>query len=159
MTAKNVVESKYFVAIAFVCGALLIALLSFGLGVKVGFHQALFSSRFGENYERNFLGDRDDFGGRSGGMMDKMRDRGMRSGHGVAGEILSVNGETLVVKDRDNQEVTIRLNTVTIVNRGPETVAGSTLVPGEKIVIIGKPQDDGVIAASLIRVFPANLAQ
>lgn len=161
MTAKNIVESKYFVTAAFVCGALLIALVSFGAGVKVGLGKAFFSMHFGQNYERNFLGADRDGGrdGRPGGMMGKMMDRGVRSGHGVAGEILSVNGETVIIKDRDNQEVTVRLSEITIVNRGPETVASTTLVTGERIVVVGKPGDDGVIGAQLIRVFPTNFAQ
>ncbi len=161
MTVKKIAESKYFVAAAFVSGVLLIALVSFGAGVKVGMGKAFFSTHFGQNYERNFLGADRDGGrdGRPGGMMGKMMDRGVRSGHGVAGEILSVSGDTLIIKDRDNQEVTVRLSELTIVNRGPETVASTTLATGESIVVVGKPGDDGVISAQLIRVFPTHLSQ
>jgi hypothetical protein len=77
----------------------------------------------------------------------------MRNAHGVAGEILSVNDNTLIVKDRDNQESTIRMSEATIVNRGKDTVDMNTLTVGERIVVVGKPQEDGVIAAHLIRIF------
>lgn len=156
MTMPKIVESKYFKGAAIVCGIVLVALISFAAGVKVGVHKALFSARFGENYERNFMGGE----GRDGRnmppmkkMMDKVTDKGMRNAHGVAGEILSVNDNTLIVKDRDNQESTIRMSEATIVNRGKDTVDMSTLTVGERIVVVGKPQEDGVIAAHLIRIF------
>lgn len=156
MTMPKIVESKYFKGAAIVCGIVLVALISFAAGVKVGVHKALFSARFGENYERNFMGGE----GRDGRnmppmkkMMDKVTDKGMRNAHGVAGEILSVNDNTLIVKDRDNQESTIRMSEATIVNRGKDTVDMNTLTVGERIVVVGKPQEDGVIAAHLIRIF------
>lgn len=163
MSLKQIAESKYFKVAAVVCGVLLVSLVSFAGGVKVGSHQALFSARFGENYERNFLGgpDRSDERGNFGmpkmnKMMDRAVDKGMRNAHGVAGEILSISDAVLVIKDRDNQENTVRINESTIINRGKETVELSTLTVGEKVVVVGKPQDDGVVAAHLIRVFDQN---
>ncbi len=159
MSIKHVVESKYFVAAAFISGLLLVALISFGVGVKVGAHKAFFSARFGENYERNFLGGDERRDQSMKKMANKMMDKGMRSGHGVAGEILSVNDQTLIIKDRDNQEVTVRLNEMTTINRGKESVTQGTLLVGDRIVVVGKPGEDGVIAAALIRIFPAKLLQ
>lgn len=156
MTMPKIVESKYFKGAAIVCGIVLVALISFAAGVKVGVHKALFSARFGENYERNFMGGE----GRDGRnmppmkkMMDKVADKGMRNAHGFSGEIISINENTLIVKDRNNQEGTIRMNEATIVNRGKDTVDMDTLTVGERIVVVGKPQEDGVIAAHLIRIF------
>lgn len=166
MSFKQIVESKYFKGAAIVCGVFLVALVSFVGGVKVGSHQALFSARFGENYERNFLGGPNSPDGRGNfgmpkmnKMMDRAVDKGMRNAHGVAGEILSISENALVIKDRDNQENTVRINESTIINRGKETVEFSTLVTGEKVVVVGKPQDDGVVAAHLIRVFNQDNAR
>lgn len=156
MSVQHIVESKYFKVGAITGGIFLVALVSFALGVKVGFYKASFSARFGENYERNFLGG--DF--REGRppmpgfarMMDS-DDRGMRNPHGVAGEILSIAGDTLVIKNPENQESTLRVNDKTIINRGKKTLALSDLSVGERIIVVGKPGDDGMIFARLIRVF------
>jgi len=51
-------KSKGFKIAALVVAAMLIALVSFIGGAKVGAHRALFSCRWGENYERNFMGGR-----------------------------------------------------------------------------------------------------
>lgn len=159
MSVKQIIESKYFKIAAIVSGILLVALVSFATGVKVGLHKALFSARFGENYERNFLGGSDGRDGRGSERMNKMVDKGMRNAHGVAGEILSIGESTFILKDRNNQENTIRLNESTIINRGKETVDLGSLVVGDRVVVVGKPQDDGVIAAHLIRIFPSDFSK
>jgi len=155
MSIKQVMDSKYFRVVAFVTGIFLIMLASFALGVKVGFYKASFSERFGENYKKNFLsGDVRD--NRSGSRLGKMMDgneKGMRNPHGVAGEIVSISGDTLVIKNPENQESTLRINDKTIINKGKQTLGVGDLSLGESIVVVGKPSDDGVISAKLIRVF------
>lgn len=157
MSINQITESKYFKGAAITCGVLLVALVSFAAGINVGSHKALFSARFGENYERNFLAGPIGEGARPlppfGEAMDATNQKGMRNPHGVGGEILSVAENTLVIKNRDNQENTIRVSEATIVNRGKETLTAGDLVVGDKIVVVGKPQDDGVIDAHLIRIF------
>ncbi len=155
MSMKQVIESKYFKVGAITGAIFLVILCSFALGVKVGFYKASFSGHFGENYERNFLGGEFRDGRlmpRFGKMMDS-DDRGMRNPHGVAGEIISISGDTLVIKNPDNQESSLRIDDATVINRGKQTLALSDLVIGENIVVVGKPGDDGVISARLIRVF------
>lgn len=157
MSINQITESKHFKGAAITCGVLLVALVSFAAGINVGSHKALFSARFGENYERNFLTGPAGEGARPlppfGEAMDPTSQKGMRNPHGVGGEILSISGDTIVIKNRDDQENTIRISVATIVNRGKETLAASDLVVGDKIVVVGKPQDDGMIDAHLIRVF------
>ena len=158
MSAKQVVESKYFKVVAITGGIFLVALFSFALGVKVGFHKAAFSVRFGENYERNFLGGdmrdgRPPLPGFARMMGPGPDDRGMRNPHGVAGEILSIASDTIVIKNRDNQESSLRIDDKTIINRAKQTLTVSDLATGDEIVVVGKPGDDGVILARLIRVF------
>ncbi len=156
MSVKQLVESKYFKVAAITSGVFFIALLSFALGVRIGLHKAFFSTRFGENYERNFIGGPENWDGRmmSGfGRMMKNDDRGVRNPHGVRGEIISISGDTLIIKDRNNQESSIRVGSTTSINRGREVVALNTLTVGNQIIVVGKPGDDGVITAELIRVF------
>lgn len=155
MSVKQITESKYFKVAAITCGVLLVALISFAAGISIGSHRALFSANFGENYERNFLGSPEDIRPAPplGGMMDPKGQKGMRNPHGVGGETLSISGDTIVIKDKNDQESSIRVSDATIINRGKETIALGDLVVGDKIVVVGKPQDDGVIAATLIRIF------
>ncbi|MBP9727879.1 MAG: hypothetical protein KBD27_00715 [Candidatus Moranbacteria bacterium] len=151
MSVKQVVESKYFKVGAIVGGVLLVALFSFAIGVKVGFYKASFSARFGENYERNFLGGDTRPMPPFGKMMND--GWGMRNPHGVGGEILSIAGDTLVIKNPENQESSLRVDDKTIINRGRQTLALSDLAIGENIIVVGRPGDDGVVVARLIRVF------
>lgn len=156
MSLQRLTESKYFKVAAITSGVLLVALVSFASGLHVGFHKALFSAKFGENYERNFLSAPHDrpvpsLGMRS--MTDPVGEKGMRNPHGLSGEILSLSGDSIVIKNRDNQESTIRVSEATVINRGKETLMFSDLATGNKIVVIGKPQDTGIIDAHLIRVF------
>lgn len=156
MSVKQYIESKYFRVVAIVGGVFLVALLSFAVGVRVGLHKALFSTHFGQNYERNFMGGP---GGRGGAMippfgkMIDANDRGVRNPHGVGGEIISISGDTLVIKDRNNQESSVRISEATSINRGKEILALEHLGVGDRIIVVGKPGDDGVIIAGLVRVF------
>src|SRR3990172_4150311 len=81
---------------AIVAGTLLVALIIFAAGVGVGLRKARFSYRWGENYERNFMGSRFNdgrgmMGGRSGflcGMMRVFSGRDFRNAHGLSGTII-----------------------------------------------------------------------
>lgn len=46
--------STAFRGVMIACGVLFIFLVGFGIGMKVGFHKALFSAKWGEQYEKNF---------------------------------------------------------------------------------------------------------
>jgi Domain of unknown function (DUF5666) len=161
MTTKQLVQSQYFKIIALTLTVFLVALISFFAGVQVGFHKASFSARFGENYERNFLKESNLRGERDLSPLKKMAgkmnmDHGMRNAHGVGGTIVSVSGDSLVLTDKKNQENTVRITDATIINRGKNTVTKETLIPGERVIVVGKPQEDGVVSAHLIRVFEAE---
>jgi len=156
MSVKQFIESKYFRVAAITGGVFLVVLLSFAVGVRVGLHKALFSTHFGQNYEQNFMGGPEGRGGRMVPPFGKMMDtdnRGVRNPHGVGGEILSISGDTLVIKDRNNQESSVRISEATSINRGKEILALQNLVVGDRIIVVGKPGDDGVIIAGLVRVF------
>jgi hypothetical protein len=59
---NEIIKSKGFKLAALAVAFILVALVSFAGGAKVGFRKALFSCRWGENYERNFMGQRPSFG-------------------------------------------------------------------------------------------------
>jgi hypothetical protein len=155
-------KHRKFTIATVIVGLFLLILVSFVAGVSVGFHKAKFSYRFGENYERNFMGQRSGMMGSGpiGMIKEKFGEfegRGMRNGHGVAGTIISILDNSLVIKDKDNKENTVSVSDGTVINQGRDTIKIGDLKNDEEIVIIGKPGDDGVIAADLIRVFGGNV--
>jgi len=153
----KILKSRKFVIAATIVGIFIIALVSFSAGVAVGFHKAKFSFKFGENYERNFIGPMHDG---PMGMMPfppEFEGKGMRNGHGVAGTIISISDSNIVIKDRDGKENTIAVSDKTIINLGRDAIKIADLKNDEEIVVIGKPGDDGVINADLIRVFDQGI--
>jgi hypothetical protein len=154
---KELINSKKFKIAAGVVGMFILALVIFGAGVAVGIHKARFSYRFGENYERNFMSPRS--GGPMGGPMGFFRDmsgRDFRNGHGIAGNIVSIADNTIVIKDPENKETTVAVTDKTVIKDRRNDIKITDLTPDEKIVVIGKPEDNGVINADLIRVFGNN---
>jgi len=150
-------KSKKFKIAALVVGVIIIALVSFAGGVATGLHKARFSYEFGKNYERNFVGGpfqgpgMMDRGPR--GMMPDFEGRGFRNGHGIAGAIISVADNKIIIKDRNGQENTISVSDQTLIKRGQDTISINDLKNDEQIVVMGRPGDNGTVNADLIRVF------
>ena len=139
---------------AIVTGIILVAIGSFAFGFSAGLHKARFSYRFGENYERNFMkAERQEMKER---MMQRMDGKLFRSGHGVAGEIISLSDGSVIVSGPEGQENSIAISETTIIMEGGEKISRTDLATGERIVVLGKPSDDGSIQADLIRVFRAK---
>ncbi|MFZ2187202.1 MAG: hypothetical protein WAV46_01055 [Candidatus Moraniibacteriota bacterium] len=160
MNAKEMVQSKYFKSVAIVVGMLIIALASFVSGVAVGIHKAKFSYAFGENYERNFVGGpRGMMAGARGGMLERFGfdgrfdGRDFRNAHGIAGRVISVSDNSLIINDKNNKENTVAVTEKTILKRSGENVKLSDIVKGDNVVVIGSPSESGVISADLIRIF------
>jgi len=165
---NEIIQSKKFKIAVGIVGAFLIGLIIFAVGISVGLHKAKFSCKFGENYERNFMGkhfNENNFWGQGGpmGMMrEKFRDfegRGFRNAHGIAGTIISLTDNNIVIKDKDNKENTVAITDKTIIKLGVDDVKISDLKNGELVVVMGNPGDSGVINADLIRVFNPNTNQ
>ncbi|MDO8529662.1 MAG: hypothetical protein Q7S18_03260 [bacterium] len=139
---------------ALIVGLVIIILGSFSTGVFVGLMKARFSSKFGENYERNFTGSR--MGEGRSGFMREFSGRDFRNAHGISGTIVSISDNNLIIKDRDEKENTVSVNDKTIIKNGRDTIKIGDLKTDERIVILGKPGDSGTVNADLIRVFDAN---
>lgn len=139
---------------AIITGIVLVAVGSFALGFSAGLHKARFSYRFSENYERNFMkAERQEMKDR---IMKRMDGKLFRSGHGVAGQILSVAEGSIIVSSSEGQENSVITSDTTVIMKGGEKVSLADLVAGERIVVLGKPSDDGSIQADLIRIFDAK---
>lgn len=159
---QEIIKSKKFKVAAIITGSVAIALVIFTAGVNVGFRKAKFSFKFGENYERNFMGPRPGVdkpmnpNGPMGIMREQIRNfegRDFRNPHGISGTIISISDNSLVVKDKDNKESTVSVDNKTAIKSGRDDIEIGDLKTEEQIVVIGKPGDNGVINADLIRVF------
>ena len=163
MNTQEAVKSKMLKVAALAVGGFLVILVSFAGGVAVGLKKARFSYKWGENYERNFMGGplRGPMGmkGQTPGPREMMRDfegRGFRNAHGIAGSVISVADNKIVIKDRNGQENTISVDDKTLIKRGQDNISLNDLKNGDRIVVMGSPDDNGVVKADLIRVFSAN---
>jgi hypothetical protein len=145
---------------------LIAAAIVFAAGVHVGERRARYSYQWGANYERNFVGGpRGMMGGSRGqggpggpvGMMRNFEGQDFRNGHGIAGTIMSIADNNIVIKDRSGKENTITVNDKTIIKNGPADIKITDLKNDESVVVIGSPGDSGVINADLIRVFDNNI--
>lgn len=152
-------KNKNLKIAAIVVGGILVILVIFAAGVGVGLRKARFSYDFGRNYERNFIGFREGMMGRPGfmgGMMREFSGRDFRNANGLAGTIISITNNNLIVKDQDNKENTVAVTDKTLIKLGRDNAQLSDLKQNDQVVVIGKPGDNGVINADLIRVFNAN---
>lgn len=126
-----------------------VLVLVFGAGIKVGTIKAKYSYRWAENYHKNFAGPR-------GGFLSDWRNspRGeFINAHGIFGSIIKIDGDTIIMKGKDDVERTIFVSEKTIIQRGRETDILSDLKIDDRVVIIGSPNEQGQIEAKLMRVF------
>jgi hypothetical protein len=127
---------------------IIILLATFQLGFVVGAREAEFSGRWGENYSQNFGGPR---GGFMGQMMGR---RDLIDAHGVAGEIIKIDNQTLVIKGADNIEKIINVTDKTTINVLNTQLQFTDLQVTAQVIVIGTPNKNGQIDAQLIRVMP-----
>jgi|SRR3989338_5021386 len=133
----------FWIAVGFI-----LLLLAFKAGMAVGFKKASFSYRWGENYHRNF-------GGPKGGFFREFSDNDLTNAHGVFGEIIKIDGTTLIIKGADGVEKAVLAGADASIRRFSEAVKAEELKVGDRVVVIGEPNDSGQIEAKLIRIMPA----
>lgn len=143
MELHEIIVSKNFRRGIEIAVAVLVLLVVFGTGVFVGLEKARFSYRWGENYFRNFAGPR-----------PMSLDRGYLNAHGIAGAILKIGEDGLVIQDKDGDERNILITEQTMIKRGPTSANITQLKTGEYIVSIGSPNNEGEINAKFIRIMP-----
>ncbi|EKE25205.1 MAG: hypothetical protein ACD_5C00253G0008 [uncultured bacterium] len=154
---KIFLNSKAYYRATFVLAILVVLSLTFLAGVQVGIHKARYSFEWGENYEKNFIGPRKGMMGLGGlngphGFFPS-GPREMRNAHGLGGEVISISDNVLVIKDRDNKENTITINSKTLIKSGRDDIELNDIKSGDNLVILGKPGENGTVAADLIRIF------
>lgn len=150
MEFNKFLQSKLLKRIIIVLAAIIIILLSFGVGMLVGYNKARFSYAWGENYDRNFGGPpRGIFGFLPGGGE-------FMNAHGTFGSVLEVNlgSSTLLVEGQDNIEKTVLISSSTKIMENRGFVKLSDIKINDPVVVIGSPNNQGQIEAQLIRALP-----
>lgn len=143
---KKIFESKISNNIVYGIGAVILALIIFSAGVKVGFHKSSFGRDWGEHYNENF------------GMGRRSEKMGMMNyfpnAHGTTGKILKLEIPNILVQDKDNTEKVVATDDDTKIQKGSESITIADLKIDDFIVVIGTPNNKGQIEAKLIRVMP-----
>ncbi len=171
MEFKHIIHSKKFKIMLIILAELVFAFVMFGAGLAVGFHKARFTGGWYEGYRRNLMGPNDrggdkrhgGRGARGGRMMPSGIGEDFMGGHGVVGSVISVNpplpsndltgsAPSLTIQSVDGVEKTVFLNSKTTIRKFRDEITAQDIRAGDSVTIIGTPNDDGAITATLVRV-------
>ncbi|OGF23268.1 hypothetical protein A3D45_00810 [Candidatus Falkowbacteria bacterium RIFCSPHIGHO2_02_FULL_42_9] len=151
MSLKEMFKPTHLNKLLIILATMVVLVFVFSAGVLVGHEKGRFSRNWGENYYRNIIGP----GGRGRGMMDFGRPE--FNAHSGFGQIIKIEGNSLVVKGPDNVEKTIVINDQTAIQKFNQSLKIADLRVDDYIVVIGRPNNQGQVEARLIRVMPAPM--
>jgi len=143
MKFREFIKSKTFRLGAAAFGGVILLAVVFAAGVFVGLDKARFSYSWGENYLRNFSG-RGKF----------ISDKDYMDAHGSSGQVLTVDGPNVTIRNRAGTEVNIATDSQTILRNVRMQIPLSDLKVNDFIAVIGSPNSSGQIQAKLIRILP-----
>lgn len=144
MSLKEIFKFSHLSKLLLLLSAVVILIFVFMAGVFVGHEKGRFSRAWGENYYRNIGGRR--------GWFDF--DRPGFNAHGGLGQIIKIENSSLVIKDSGNVEKTILVTGQTAIIKNFQNIKLSDLKLDDRIIALGRPNDQGQIEARLIRVMP-----
>ncbi len=75
--------------------------------------------------------------------------------HGAVGKIIKIELPNIIVQDKGDIEKVVLMKADTKIQKGRESITTNDLQIDNFIVIIGTPNDDGIVEAKLVRVMPA----
>lgn len=146
----TMIKSKKILHVIVVILGLALLLGTYSVGMAVGFRKAKFSFAWGENYHKNFGGPRGGF------LRDAERDfsgSDFIDAHGTFGQIIKKDGDLIIVKGKDNIEISVITGDKTTINKSRKSINALDLKIDDRIIIIGDPNNQGQIEAKFIRVF------
>lgn len=76
--------------------------------------------------------------------------------HGAVGTIQSMDGQTIVVRQRDGTSQTVIINDQTHIEHNRRNIALRSLNVGDRVVIIGYPNAQGQVTARFVGTFDAS---
>ena len=144
---KNYFQSNVVSKIILILAALLVILLIFQAGIMVGYRRGFFASNWN---------------GAHGQIMDEpdsifapfVHDSDDINPHGAVGNIVSVRLPSILIKGPNSAEQVITISSTTAIRFIHSNASTSDLVPGNQVIIIGEPKDNGSISAAFIRIMP-----
>lgn len=145
---KNIFESKKIRVVLVIIIQCILAILFFVIGVVVGAHKARFTGHWYQEYNRNFIGSR----GPRAFMPPMGPKEDLVSGHGVAGSIFAIDGSIIKIKTADGVEKAVQITDTTSIRKIRDDITLAGIKTGDKVVVVGEPNDQGVIVAKLVRV-------
>jgi len=140
----GILQSKVFKGILYGLGIAIVLFLVFEVGMTVGYQKAMFSYRWVDHYQENFM-PRGDF---------SRPDKGFINPHGAMGDIIKIDSSLLTIKGPDEVEKPVLLKSDTAIERGFDIIKPSDLKVGDHVIVIGAPNDSGQVEAKLLRVMP-----
>lgn len=154
MKFKEIFKIEHFNKLLVISASAAILIFVFSAGVFIGHGKARFSQNWGENYYRNIIGHgKKDFNG----FIDFGRQSfGAHEGFGV---IIKIDGNSIIIKDQSNIEKTILITDQTAIIKDRQNIKISDFKIDDKIVAVGKPNEQGQIEPKLIRVLPSKPRQ
>jgi hypothetical protein len=144
---KKILEHTTISKVIIAIGSISIVLVIFNAGIFVGYHKAQFSQARGEQYKRGY-NDPKFF------LAPFMQDKNNQNPNGTVGKILSISGNTALIELPNDTEQTIHIGSSTKIRYPADATSTRALESGLYIAVIGKPNTDGDIDASFIRVLP-----
>lgn len=141
---KKMFESKLLLGMFYGVSVFIIAIFIFSAGISIGMHKASFGRALNENYYGNL------------GMRPPLLDADdLPSAHGALGKIIKTYLPKIIVSDiNDKIEKVISIDDDTNIQKGPTSLEASELMVDDFIIVIGEPNEKGVLRARLVRVLP-----
>lgn len=144
---KTMIESKKFKHVIFILAGIFAVLFIFQFGAAFGYRRAAFSYHMGDNYYRAF-GPQPPAPGERYFLSD------ISGAHGVSGKIIGLSIPTFIVSENNGTEKIVRIGDDTLLRKFRSAIAAEDLRTGDLVIVVGEPNDDAEIEASLIRVLP-----
>lgn len=151
---KEMITKNY--KIFYVIVTIVLMLISFGAGTKVGFRRSEFSGRWGETYFRKNFGE-PKRPMRSNSFLDMgaMKKNDFINPGSVIGKVVSLSSEKgITVAVKDGTERVVVLGDNTIVRKFRENIKLEDIKIGDNVVVFGAPNEEGYLEANLIRLVP-----
>ncbi|MES2314349.1 MAG: hypothetical protein V4524_00205 [Patescibacteria group bacterium] len=142
---KSFQSEKYASLLRYMSFAFL-GIIIFGAGIFVGHRVTEFSYQWSSNYSREFGGPRSPFFGDI--------DDGPSMPHGAFGAVIGVNFPSFAIKGPLEAEKIILIGTSTLLRSLHGPASTTDIHVGSAVIVIGEPDAQGRISASLIRIVP-----
>jgi len=141
---KNAPISRIVIALGFLAAVLFV----FWAGTQIGYRRAMYSFRWSDNYSKQFAPPFSPFG------FDPGKDA-IISSNGAFGSVAAVRLPDIVVKGRGEVEKVVVVNSRTVIRRFHAAATSTDIRVGDTVLVLGEPDQEGRITASLVRIVPA----